>query len=302
MLTLSTDFDFTYFLTKLGPAQVETESVVRMPVRVFPTWFVCARLEWDPLDSWAGLNPRYNVYRSETQDGNYELLTSSPITDTFFVDNENFNSSKFEIEYWVIEIILDGGVSHKTAPIAAVPKRGTFQNNRATEINRREWVLLRKFTGMDATILRRKKHGQRCPVCWDPVSKKVVGNKCQTCYDVGFTGGYYSGMTTKIQFDARIENKQYTYFGKFEANQIGAWTIAYPDIQPHDLIIRHGDHKVYRVEQIQNTELLGNPVRQIMRITELAKEGVEYALIDREAIRNKDTTNGVDLTMGLPYE
>lgn len=295
MLTLSTQFDFTYFLTKLGPAQVTTESVVRMPVRIFPTWFVCARVEWEPLSSWVDLNPRYNVYRSETIDGNYELLNSSPLTDTFFVDLENWNSSKFEMEWWVIEILLDGGVVHKTLPVSATAKRGTFQNNRAIEINRREWVLLTKFSGMDATILRRKKHGMRCPVCWDTINRKVVGNKCTTCYDTGFSGGYYSGMKTKVQFDSRIENKQYSYFGAFEANQIGAWTIAYPDIQPHDLIIRHGDHKVYRVEQIQNTELLGNTVRQIMRITELAKEGVEYSLLDRENIRLQVVTNGLNL-------
>lgn len=287
--------DYTYFLSRLGPAQVTTESVVRIPVRVFPTWFKSVRIEWDALDSWVGLNPRYNVYRSETQDGNYERLTSSPTTNNFLVDDGTWNSSKFDNEWWVIEILLSDGGVFKTLPVSATAKRGTFQNNRATEINRREWILLTKFSGMDATILRRKHHGQRCPVCWDSISKKIVGNKCTTCYDTGFTGGYHSGMHTRVQFDSRIENSQYSYFGKFEANQIGAWTIAYPDVQPTDLIIRHGDLKVYRVEQIQNTELLGNTVRQIMRITELAKEGVEYCLIDREEIRNLDTKNGMDL-------
>lgn len=291
---LSTQLDFTYFLHQLGPHEITSTQIVNIPVRVYPTWFVCARVEWDPLPSWGTENPRYNVYRSETQDGNYERLTSSPTTNTFWVDNGTWNSSKYADEWWVIEIITDVG-TFKTLPVAARPKRGSFQNNRATEINRREWILLRKFSGMDASILRRRHHGQRCPTCWDSVSRKVVGNKCQNCYDTGFTGGYYSAMNTKIQFDARIENQQWSYFGKFEPNQIGAWTIAFPDIQPNDLIIRHGDQKVFRVEQIQNTELLANPVRQIMRITELAKEGVEYGLLDREGLREIDVKNGLDL-------
>jgi len=291
---ISTQLDYTYFLHQLGPAQVTTESVVRMDVKVYPTWFTSVRLEWTPLESWVGENPRYNVYRSETIDGNYERLTSSPTTDTFLIDNGTWNSSKFAEEWWVIETFTDIG-TFKTLPIAARAKNGTFQVNRATEINRREWLLLTRFSGMDATILRPKTHGQRCPVCWDTVSKKVVGSKCTTCYEIGFTGGYHTGMKTKIQFDSRIENQQIAYFGKFEPNQIGAWTIAYPDISPRDLLIRHGDFKVYRVEQIQNTELLGSPVRQIMRITELAKEGVEYCLIDREGLRETGVINGMNL-------
>lgn len=292
---LSTQLDFTYFISKLGPTQIASSTVVDMPVRVYPSWFESVRIEWTPLSSWAASNPQFNVYRSDSQDGSYELLNSSPTSDNFLVSSNTWNSSKFENEWWVLEAILSDGSVFRTNPITVQAYRGTFQDNRAREINRREWVLLRKFSGMDATILRRMKHGQRCPTCWDTVTKKVTVDHCPTCYGVGFNGGYLSGMKTKIQFDARIENQQYSYFGKFEANQIGAWTIAYPDIQPNDLILRHGDLKVYRVEQIQNTELLGNPVRQIMRITELAKDKVEYCLIDREGIRTTSTENGLDL-------
>lgn len=292
---LSTQFDYTYFLGQLGPTNVIATDITSMEVFVFPDWFESVRIEWSPSAAWAPFDPKYNVYRSESQEGNYELLTSSPISNNFLTSSENWNSSKFDNEWWIVEVILNNGSRLKTKPITSQAYRGTFQNNRAREINRREWVLLRKFSGMTASIMRRKKHGQRCPTCWDEVSKKVTVDHCPDCYGVGFTDGYFSGMVTKIQFDARIENQQYSYFGKFEANQIGAWTIAYPDIQPNDLLIRHGDLKIYRVEQIQNTELLGNPVRQIMRVTELSKDKIEYCLIDREGIRNNPIENGMDL-------
>ena len=286
MLSLTTQFDFSYFLQQPREvSSISADSVVYMHVKTFPVWFRNVTLEWTPLDYWWDKDPRYNIYRSPTEEGNYVKLNTTPIRETFFIDKNPWNSSKFQKYFYVIEIFLNNGEGpFRTPPVTTIKKGKRFQDLRAIEIQRRHWILLTKFTGMRTSVLRRKRHGPRCPECWDPVSNKVVKNYCTRCFNVGFDGGYYIGVPTFVQYDARIENKQYTYFGEFEANQIGAWTIAYPDINPHDLLIRHDDYKVYRVEQIQNTELLGRPVRQIMRITELAKEGVEYELIQREEV------------------
>jgi hypothetical protein len=49
-------------------------------------------------------------------------------------------------------------------------------------------------------------------------------------------GGYYTGIKTLVQYDSTNDNRKLTYFGKFEPNGLIGWTIAYPTIQPHDLV------------------------------------------------------------------
>jgi hypothetical protein len=272
--------DFQYFLPSVSEFP-ETSSELNSEIKVtlYPLWYKSMTLSWTIPDAWDARTPRFNVYRARTQGGNFELVSpeASTLTDQFFVDEDSFlESSKFsEYQY--------GGATVKVSPPAsATPVMGDWQRIRKNEINRREMILLRKFTGVDTILLRRKASGLRCPTCWDEASRTCVKNNCPDCYGVSFLGGYYKGLRLLVQYDTTVENKIYSFFGKMESNQIGGWTISFPDIEATDLLIRLSDHTIYRVSQIQNTQLQGENVRQVLQLTQLAKQGVEYKLIERE--------------------
>jgi hypothetical protein len=279
--------DFQYFLQNASELTEATGQLSEeIEVTVYPVWYKSMTLSWTIPDAWASRTPRFNVYRSRTQGGEFELVSPEalPLVDQFFVDAESFlESSKFSEYQYFVQVILDDGSVLKVSPLAsATPFMGDWQKIRKNEINRRESILLRKFTGVDSILLRRKASGLRCPTCWDEASRTCVKNNCPDCFGVSFLGGYHKGLRLLVQYDTNMENKIYSFFGKMESNQIGGWTIAFPDIEATDLLVRLSDHSIYRVAQIQNTQLQGENVRQVLQLTQLAKQGVEYKLIERE--------------------
>lgn len=277
--------NWTYFLPSIAPpASGATPVIGDIQVTVYPAWYKSMLVSWQVPDAWGEFEPQYRVYRSRTQGVEYDLLTPSAISEQFFTDEKaSLEQAKFANYHYYVEALFNDGRVLVSEYTSATPHMGEWQKIRKSEINRREMILLSKYTGQDTLVLRRKSSGLRCKDCWDNISKTITTNKCPTCYGTSFEGGYRKGLAAVLQYDATVENRSYSYLGKFEQNQIGAWTIAFPDVEATDIIIRLSDNTVYRVEQIQNTQLQGENVRQIMRVTQLAKQDVEYLLIEREA-------------------
>ena len=259
---------------------------IDLQVRVYPEWFKEATVSWTIPDIWLSKNPRFNIYRSEVEGSGYLKLNTVPVFSSFYVDESTRESSKHSKEFYIIEAILDDDTIWKTKPAWVGDRLPRWHHIRLKEINRREWILLRRYVGNEAILLRHMRYGPRCSNCYDTISKKIIKPSCPVCYGTSYEGGYYAGIRTYAQFDASIDSSVHTYFGKFEQNEIAAWTIQYPDVEVFDLIIRIKDYKVYKVKQNQNTEILNKMCRQIMRLEELPPSDVSYELIKREGLLN----------------
>lgn len=257
---------------------------IDLHIRIYPDWFKEVTLSWKVPDSWNDKNPRFNIYRSEVEGSGYQKLNAVPIQAPFFSDESSKESSKHSKEFYVVEAILDDGTIWKTKPAWVGDRLPRWHHIRLKEINRREWLLLRKFAGNEAIVLRAIKYGPKCSNCYDPLTKKLLKPYCTTCYGLGYEGGYYAGIRTYIQFDASTDSASYTYFGRLEANEIAGWTIQYPDMEPTDLIIRSKDFKVFKVKQVSNTEILNKICRQIVRLEEMSPSDVSYELMYREGL------------------
>ena len=151
-----------------------------------------------------------------------------------------------------------------------------------SEIQRREYLLLSKFVGVKSFLFRKRSYGKRCTNCWDPTIEQVTNDHCPYCLGTSFEGGYFDAAPLYLQYETTPNSRDKVYFGKFESNQIGAWTISVPVVNSEDVIVREGDWAMYRVDKIMTTELQANTVRQIMTLTQLAKGDVEYQLIQRQ--------------------
>jgi hypothetical protein len=260
---------------------------VDLNVEVFPSWFFKCRVTWNPLPQWDGLVVSYNVYRSSQQEDGFLKLNAVPLQDTQFSDEETELSSFTDREWYVIEAIVRNGSNVTTWRTRAtqvgdkLPRRQTLLHR---EINRRHWILLKIAAGTDTLILRKKVYGKHCPECYDPCTSTVVKDGCETCFGTGIEGGYYPSIKTLCQFDASQNNKIYTYFGKFEPNEIGMWTIYYPSLTSHDVVIRLKDLSVWRVDSIAPTELLNTVSRQICRLVEIPPSHTLSKLVRREGL------------------
>lgn len=249
-------------------------------VNVYPEWYSHMTLSWDVPSQWGAC--LFNVYFSDGGK-DYLKLTANPISDPFFKDSLNTEYSRFENGTYIVEAILPGGAtSVRSLPVFTQYKRRGKIEKIALEIQRREFLLLSKFSGVKSFVFRKRTYGQRCTRCWNETLEKVMDDHCEVCYGTSWEGGYFDPISTFIQYEINPTAKAKEYHGVVESNAISAWTISMPSIVPDDVIIRSGDFHIYKVTSLNTTELQAKPVRQLLGLTQLPKTDIENKLYNRQ--------------------
>lgn len=248
-------------------------------ITIYPYWFKQITLEWRVPSDWGSCH--FNVYKAETESGPFKRLNPTPLTPgtNFFKDSLTQDYSKVQRGWYVLEAVLASGKKIQSKSITWENKRYPWVELRAQEIQRREWLLLTKFVGVDSYMLRRKTYGQRCSNCWNFELEKITKDKCTVCMGTSFEGGYFEAVRTRIQYDPNPDDVRLTYFGKWEDNQLFAWTIAFPEVHAQDLIYRPSDGAIFEVANRKATELQTVAVRQLLQLTMLDKESPEYNIV-----------------------
>ena len=278
-LTL-TWLNFTQFLETPSVSGTEVEEYW-MDVRFLPEWFESIYMEWTVPDEWKPFNPKFQIFISENEVGPWREVTQNQIDTPFYNITGTMNTSKTYREFFRVQAHLSNGKVYQTHVITVGRHMPRWQFKRWVEVNRREWILLDKFTGVESVIFRRRTFGTRCSHCWDAKNEKILREHCPQCYGTSYEGGYYQGISVLMQYDTATNTQHLQYFGKYEPNLMTSWTISYPTIQPHDIILRTNDYKIFRVEGVQNTEILTTQTRQMIQIQELAKNHIEHSLVKR---------------------
>lgn len=262
----------------LDPGSTQNANI---SVTLYPQWYHQITIEWSVPPEFGSCV--FNVYSSQTEDGPFNKLNATPLTGTFLSDITTQEYSKVDEGWYVVEAVLldKGGVTLRSAPTTWLTAQKNWVTLRSNEIQRREYLLLTKFVGVKSYLFRKKSYGKRCTSCWDPKTEQVLNDHCPTCIGTGFEGGFFDPASFFVQYETTPNSRDKVYYGKLEANQIGAWTISLPVLNSEDIIVRIGDWNIYRVDKIMPTELQANTVRQIVTLTQLAKGDVEYQLIKR---------------------
>lgn len=276
-----TPFWFITSTTISNSSQTPVSSINgNIEVTIYPEWYKQVSLEWSIPSNWAGA--KFHVYYWPGGDEEYIRLTTSPIDDQFFSDITTRDYSKTQQGYYVVEVHLPfTNEIVRSYPIQTEYKRRDRLEKIANEIQRREFLLLSKFAGVKSFFFRKKVRGIRCSRCWDSINEKVMDDHCTVCYGTSFEGGYFNPIPVYIQYDPSQSNKVKTFQGIIEPNSIGAWTISMPQMTSDDVIIRTGSWDVYKIINVNNTEIQSKPVKQILGITQLSKDDIENQLIYR---------------------
>lgn len=259
---------------------VQSEPTSLIKVKVYPQWFKQVSLDWTIPAEWG--NCKFHVYSSPGPYETYERLTSSLLSNPRLTNPYSQETSKFRQEFYTVEAILPGGERFRSFPTAAKTTRRNHVELRASEIQRREYMLLTKFTGVRSFFFKRKYYGERCHRCWSESQEKVIDDHCPVCLGTSFEGGYYNPIPVYVQYEPTPNERISTYLGHLEPNQIGGWTISVPDMSSGDVLIRSGDWNVYQLIRVATTELQANTVRQIITMTQLTRGDVEIELMGRE--------------------
>jgi hypothetical protein len=270
-----------FWILTAKPALTTQKRNERIQVKVYPSWYKQIAVEWSVPASFGPC--LFNVYFSPVEDGHFEKLNTTPIDGTYLIDPTTQEYSKNTHGYYVVEaILLDrNNTTLRSDPTTWKVGQRRWVELRSIEIQRREYWLLSRFAGIKSYLFRRKTYGERCRSCWNHELEKTMDDHCPNCLGTSFEGGYFNPAPLYIQYDASPKPLVKTYFGNYEPNQIGAWTISMPDIRPDDVIVRTGDWNIYKVDRLTPTELQGNQVRQMMVLTQLSRGDVEYQLVKR---------------------
>jgi len=250
-----------------------------LTVRLTPNWWNSVTIQWFPLPG--STYTSFQVYHSPSEAGPFKPLDQTPTTGYSAIHSNPEMNLKYNQEFYFVQAFSPEGVFVSPLVTWQNARGPSIVQNAALDITRREWVFLRKLVGVPSYIFKRKVFGKRCPLCWNVAYQKLMRDHCDTCFNTSFEGGYFKPMFTLAQYDSLTKEQIHTYFGGFEPSDIDAWTINFPVIQPNDLIFRVPDSRMFRVEQVRNTELQAQPVRQILKLVELDKEMVEYHLTMR---------------------
>lgn len=188
-----------------------------------------------------------DVYRSYSPNQDFEKIATVSYPTTYYRDAEVNVTSFWREAYYRVTAVLQGKAYE--SPVHGL---NTAFAAIAKEMIRRTDVLLR-FSGVPAMVYLRR-HGERCPECWDRVMQKVTTSKCLTCFATGYRGGYYDPILTLInivperkmdQPDVSLRQPTQTSF------KMGN----YPTIRPADVIYEVNQGSRWRVDDIMPSEI-----------------------------------------------
>jgi hypothetical protein len=279
-MTFGYAFTWDYFPLFVQSTITAADTVSRnFAVTIYPYWYKQTTLEWVIPSDWG--NCRFNIYRAQTEDGEFVKLNQAPIDSgvNFFKDTTTQDFSKINRSWYIVEAMLPSGKRIQSEPQTWGNLRLPWVELRAQEIQRREWLLLNKFTGLESFVFRRRTYGKRCTNCWSFELEKCTIDKCLVCMGTSYEGGYFPPMKTLLQYDPDPKQKVMGYFGKWEVNETFAWTIALPELRQRDLVYRQTDGALYEISERKETTLQSVTVRQLLKVTELDKESPEFQVV-----------------------
>jgi hypothetical protein len=137
-------------------------------------------------------------------------------------------------------------------------------------------VGFRRLNGVPFAILKRRRWGSRCPICWDPVLHEATHEHCPQCFGTGFQDGYWTPVRLRGRREAATVQTQLTAHGESDIKYADFIILDFPRLEYKDLVVdlRNGDR--YEVQRMTPTELKGVTVHQKLSASLLGRNSVEY--------------------------
>ena len=134
-------------------------------------------------------------------------------------------------------------------------------------------------------IFQKRRSGTQCPDCWDEILKRVTASNCRTCFGTGKIDGYYPPIDAWMGFEASPDQAQVADFGVRQHSQTDIMFTNYPKLRIGDVIFEVKAHRFWRIANARYPEKNRAPTLQTVRVDEIKRSDIEYALQIDEARR-----------------
>lgn len=219
------------------------------------------------------LDYSFQVLRSESPSGPFDLLTEQMEDRYVFIDTVIQIANRWRQYYYLIRVTQKStGDYLDFGPASKEPDPDII----AMEIRRHILLLFREFAGRRLWVLPIRTFGQRCE-CWNKITNSARRSGCPLCFDTRWVRGYMSPIETWGQIDPSADTEQVTTVGKQQQVNTTARFGYYPSLKPKDVIVE-GENRRWRVVSISQTEKARAGIHQEVQIHEIPTTDIEFKI------------------------
>jgi len=242
-------------------------------------------IQWE-VESPPSVEATFDVFRSESPTGGFEQIASNLRNTYFYVDQFENTPGFFSLDrsiYYKVAISCSGERAESNpvyfdGAISADPmeqrdvdasyrhmKRNQY--DKQLRLLRNKLILdfklgLEKIYGISAILLKRKRWGTRCGLCYDPIANKQIKSHCDKCYDTTWVGGYIpTPILVHEQKPMPIQSGK-DIPGPIEIKQTSFSTLYFPKINYDDIIAIRYNNTRYHIKSVSDTYIRTIPIHQ----------------------------------------
>lgn len=260
-----------------------TKTIALFPNGVFVQWDIDSDEEGGPL--------LVDVERSGSPTGPWEAVGPT-LRDAYSVLDDRFNlppeagregANQFSLSrtiYYRITVTPPSGTAaaFHSEPTPVEPHLDRRTRLLKRKIQRDQIVGYRRLNGIPLVVLKRRRWGARCDVCYDVGTRQATHEHCPTCYGTSFIGGFWSPVAIRGRREAGAIQTQMTAHGDAETKIVDFNILDYPLVENKDVIVDLVRNDRYEVQRAHETELKSVPVHQKVTASLLSRNSVEYAV------------------------
>jgi hypothetical protein len=254
------------------------------PVRVF--------LQWDLEETDESGDYTFDVERSGSPEGPWDKVAINLINSFNYMEdldlNKPFTSDKvyeglnlFRLENTVYYRVLATPPSGRANAVYSDPHLIENALNKNDRLLRRkimydETVGLKKLSGVELMVLKKRHWGIRCEDCFDLVTREVLQEDCGDCYATGFKGGFFAPVRIYGRLSDNPVQTQTAPQGIVETYQPRLTVLDYPKLDAGDIIVDLRRNDRYEVKIVLPTTLKQVIIHQEATISLLGRDAVQY--------------------------
>jgi hypothetical protein len=254
-----------------------TRTVGLWPRRVFVQWIL--------RKPSTATGYTFNVYRSGGANGPWAQVATD-LVDTYFFVDDTFNAPQDRSKPGLFSmrqtLYYKVTVNHATdAPSEVIralePGLDRRRAGIVRKLRRDAHVALKKGSGTQVAILKRRWWGEPCPECKTSTGQSTRSH-CSTCHGTGIVEGYWDPVYGYATRSSAPVNNQTSSGGVTETHFLQVKMEYIPEVAPRDILVFLRDNKRYLIDRVVTTEIHTKTVHQELEVSELAHSAVEFNL------------------------
>lgn len=264
---------------------------VRVEPNVSPVLGLGSYIEWW-MDPRFGLPGPWTFYveRAESLNGVYSLVATTENQPYAYDPTITADKSGLVSWWYRIRVKTGDGKYFVSDPVSA----GDTWEKRdwlvGTRIINKEMLLLKKRSGQDGILLKRRTIGDQCTKCVDPATGEPQDSHCSVCFGTGFVGGYYDPIPFWLSTQpTAVTVKQDEFQGTTVVQIDTARAVTCPIPNAADIWISNKTSQCFRIGSTVKVEahLRGNPIIVSFNLGLLPSSDIIYTYVAPSATISK---------------